>query len=128
MTAALTEKILESLKDISKTKKIRTKGKYVTGHATFDVSDFDNIISKIKKVIDPILKNGEKIENNISDGEIVDCGLKQFEILKGRFFEVYDYGTTTAHFIRLYHVKGEKEWLALYIDENPDTPWWGENE
>ncbi len=124
----LTEEIFDSLVDISKTKKIRTRGKYVTGHATFDVSDFDNVLDVVNQTLEPMLKNGEKIENKISEGEIVDCGLKQFEILRGKFFEVYDYGSTTAIFIRLYHVKGEKEWLALYIDENPDTPWWGEDE
>lgn len=124
----LTEEIFDSLSDILKTKKIRTRGKYITGHATFDVSDFDNVLDVVNQTLEPMLKNGEKIENKISEGEIVDCGLKQFEILRGKFFEVYDYGSTTAIFIRLYHVKGEKEWLALYIDENPDTPWWGEDE
>lgn len=104
------------------------RGEYTTGHATFDVSDFDRVLKRINQAIAPILKNGEKIENDISAGSITDCGLKQFEILKGKFFEVYDYDSTTAIFIRLYHVKGEKEWLALYIDENPDTPWWGEGE
>ncbi len=124
----LAEEMLDSLADISKTKKIRMRGKYTTGHATFDVDNFDNVISKIKEAIGPVLKNGEKIENDISAGKIVDCGLKQFEIRKGKFFEVYDYDSTTAIFIRLYHVKGEREWLALYVDENPDTPWWGEDE
>jgi hypothetical protein len=124
----LVEKIFASLADVSKTKKIRTVGKYVTGHATFDVGDFEKVLDGVNQTIEPVLKNGEKIENNISAGEIVDCGLKQFEILNGKFFEVYDYGSTTAIFIRLYHVKGEKEWLALYVDENPDTPWWGEDE
>ncbi len=124
----LVEEIFEAIASTSKTKKIRTHGKYTTGHATFDMENFDNVVSKIKEATEPILKNGEKIENDISGGEIVDCGQKQFEILKGKFFEIYDYGSTTAIFIRLYHVKGEKEWLALYIDENPDTPWWGEDE
>lgn len=127
-TVTLAGEIIDSLGNISKTKKIRTRGKYITGHATFDVDNFDNVISKIKKTVEPILKNGEKIENDISAGEIIDCGQKQFEILKGKFFEIYDYGSTTAIFIRLYHVRGEREWLALYVDENPDTPWWGENE
>lgn len=124
----LVEEILKSLSEISKTEKIRDRGKYTTGHATFDVGDFDNVISKIKEAIKPILKNGEKIENDIGRGEIVDCGQKQFDILKGKFFEIYDYDKTTAIFIRLYHVKGERGWLALYIDENPDTPWWGDEE
>lgn len=125
---SLVEEILDNLVEVSKTKKIRTRGKYMTGHATFDVGDYDNVISKLKKILGPILKNGEKIENDISAGEIVDCGLKQFEILKGKFFEIYDYDKTTAIFIRLYHVKGEREWLALYVDENPETPWWGDKE
>ena len=124
----LAEGIIDNLAEISKTKKIRTRGKYTTGYATFDVDNFDNVISKIKKVIDPILENGEKIENDIKAGEIVDCGQKQFEIARGKFFEIYDYDKTTAIFIRLYHVRGEREWLALYVDENPDTPWWGDKE
>ena len=122
------ETIIDSISDISKTKKINTRGKYVACHATFDAGDFDNVISKIKETIAPILENGEKIENDIQKGEIVDCGIRQFEILRGKFLEVYDYDKTTAVFIRLYHVKGEREWLALYIDENPDTPWWGDEE
>jgi hypothetical protein len=125
---SLGEKIIDSISDISRTKKIRNREKYVTCHATFDVDAFDNVLLKIKETIEPVLENGEKIENDISSGEIVDCGTRQFEILKGKFLEVYDYDKTTAIFIRLYHVKGEKEWLALYVDENPDTPWWGEDE
>jgi hypothetical protein len=125
---SLGEKIIDSISDISKTKKIRGRKSYVTCHATFDVTDFDNVISKIKKATKPVLRNGEKIENDITSGEIVDCGRKQFDILKGKFFEIYDYNKTTAIFIRLYHVKGGEEWLALYIDENPDTPWWSDEE
>lgn len=125
---SLAADVLECVKDISKTSKLRTHEKYTAGHATFNVSDFKRVLDRINQTLEPILKNGEKIENDINAGEIVDCGLKQFKILRGKFFEVYDYASTTAIFIRLYHVKGENEWLALYIDENPDTPWWGEEE
>lgn len=123
-----TEEILRCVGEISKTSKLRGRGKYTAGHATFDSRDFDGVIKRINRAINPLLKNGEKIENDINTGSITDCGLKQFEILKGKFFEVYDYDSTTAIFIRLYHVKGETEWLALYVDENPNTPWWGEDE
>lgn len=127
-STSLAEEIFKSLENISKTSKLRTREKYTAGHATFVTGDFDRVLYGINQTIGPLLKNGEKIENDINAGEIVDCGLKQFKILRGKFFEVYDYGSTTAIFIRLYHVRGEKEWLALYIDENPDTPWWGEEE
>ncbi len=124
----VSESILRSLKDISKTSKLRKRGNYITAHATFALEKFVDVLDKINAVVMPILKNGEKIESDISSGKIVDCGLEQFKIIKGKFLEVYDYGSTTAIFIRLYHVKGDKEWLALYVDENPDTPWWGEKE
>lgn len=125
----LTEKILSELKDVSKSQNIRKHGKYITGSATFDSKHFDYAADKINSVLAPIIANGEKILNEIKNGEVVDSGIKQFKILRGIFIEVYDYKTMTVTFLRLYQISDKnKEWLALYIDENPSTPWWGKEE
>lgn len=126
---SLTQKILSELKDISNTQSVKKHGKYIVGTAIFDVRLFDDILGKIDLVVDPIIKNGEKILSNIDSGEVIDSGIKQFTVLRGVSIEVYDYKATTAIFIRLYHIQDKKrEWLALYIDENPSTPWWTEEE
>jgi hypothetical protein len=123
---ALTRKIISGLKDLSEDSRIREKEKYVSGYAKFSVLYFDTVVENLRKLIDPIVANGEKIESNIGPGEIIDSGIKQFYIEKGIFIELYDFEKTTATFIRLYHIKDNGEWLALYIDENPCTPWWDE--
>jgi hypothetical protein len=125
MAKSLTQRVLSQLKDISKEQKVRKKGRYTAGYAVFSADNFERVAERLELVLKPVLKNGEKISST-GPGEIIDSGVKQFEILKGIFSEVYDYSTTTATFIRLYHISdGKREWLALYIDENPSTPWWG---
>ncbi|MFQ5974855.1 MAG: hypothetical protein ACE5J5_00875 [Candidatus Hydrothermarchaeales archaeon] len=126
---ALTEKILKELKKLSKTQKICKHGKYSTATAIFDASSFDEVSSLINNVIDPIAENGEKIICNIDSGEIIDSQVKGFDIKKGVLIELYDYSSTDVTFIRLYHIRDEKkDWLALYVDENPETPWWTKEE
>ncbi|MFQ6136726.1 MAG: hypothetical protein ACE5PM_06065 [Candidatus Hydrothermarchaeales archaeon] len=126
---SLTEEIFSEVKAISKTQEIREHGRYTTGTAIFDVTNFDVVLGSINQVVDPIVKNGEKIACQIEHGEVIDSNIKGFEILKGVSIELYDYPSTTASFIRLYHLKDKgKEWLALYIDENPETPWWTKEE
>jgi hypothetical protein len=116
----LTEKILSAFKSISKSQSVREHGKYIAGSATFDSKHFDYVADKINFILAPIAASSEKIASEITKGEIVDSGAKQFEILKGIFIEVYDYKATSVTFVRLYLVGDKnKEWLALYIDENP---------
>ncbi len=125
----LTEKILSELKDVSKSQNIRKHGKYITGSAVFDSGHFDYVANRVNSILAPVAANGEKILNEIKEGEVVDSGIKQFKILRGIFIEVYDYKTMTVAFVRLYQISDKnKEWLALYIDENPSTPWWGKEE
>lgn len=124
----LTEKILSELKDVSKSQNVRKHGRYIAGSAAFDSKHFEYIASKINLLLATVA-TGEKISNEIKAGEIVDSGVKQFKILKGIFIEIYDYKTMTVAFVRLYNISDKnKEWAALYIDENPSTPWWGKEE
>jgi hypothetical protein len=128
---SLTEKILEDLKPVSRNQKVRRNEGYLTGSAFFDVVHFDRVVDVVTRVIEPIITDGEKILNRIEGGKIFDSGEFLFQIKRGVFFEVYDYRELTATFIRLYHLfdpGSGNEWLALYIDENPSTPWWSKGE
>lgn len=125
----LTEKIISEFKGISKSQNIRKHGKYTAGSATFDSKHFGYVADRINLVLVSIAASGEKIAGKIAGGEIFDSGVKQFKILRGFFIEVYDYKTMTVAFVRLYQISDKnKEWAALYIDENPSTPWWNEEE
>jgi hypothetical protein len=123
---SFTDDLFSCLKEASEYRNIREKGKYVTGAAKFPSSAYNKVLGQVERSLEPLLKNGEKIVCSITGGEIIDCGLKQFQVKKGTIIEVYDYSRTTAIFIRLYIISSkDEEWLALYIDENPSTPWWG---
>lgn len=119
-----TEKILEELRDISDEQKIRRNREYIVGFATFFSKNFEEILKRVEKTLN---NESEKIIC-IGKGEIIDSGTKQFEIKKAVFMEYYDYPSTIAVFIRLYKIRNKKEWISLYIDENPITPWWSEEE
>ncbi len=126
---SFTDELLAGLEAESEFCSIRRKGRYVTGAARFPAVMYSLVLEHVNGGLKPILRNGEKITCRIEAGEIVDCGVKQFTVERGTYIEVYDYSTTTAIFIRLYVISsGEDEWLALYIDENPSTPWWSKKE
>lgn len=122
---SFTEELFSAVKEKSEYCRIRKKGHYTTGAARFSASEYSAVLEQVEEKLEPILRNGEKIICHVGEGEIIDCGIRQFKVKKGTFMEVYDYSKTTAIFIRLYSISnGAEEWLALYIDENPITPWW----
>jgi len=98
---------------------------YVAGSAFLDAERFGEALEEIERAIGPIVGSGEKISCELGKGGVVDCTVRGFEVLKGHLFEVYSYESLTAAFIRVYLLKDkEREWIAVYIDENPQTPWW----
>lgn len=121
-----TEELLSGIEG-AEYRRIRKKEGYVTGAARFPASEYRRVFRHVEEKLEPVLQKGEKILCSLREGEIIDCGIKQFRIKKGAFIEVYDYSRTAVMFIRLYLVSGGAgEWLALYVDENPSTPWWDE--
>lgn len=121
--------LLEGLADIAKTRSRREAGGYVVAHATFEVGAYDEVLGRIEQAVKPYRGAGEEIACAISSGHITDSGVVQYAIRRGAAMEIYDYRTSTVAFLRLYHLEGGgREWLALYIDENPSTPWWSEEE
>ena len=121
--------LLEGLADIAKTESRREEGGYVVAHATFEVGAYDEVLGRLEQAVKPYREAGEEIACSVSSGKITDSGVAQYGIRRGFFMELYEYETATVAFLRLYHLEGVgKEWLALYIDENPSTPWWSEEE
>ena len=126
---SIAEDILKGLEDISKSHKLRENAGYIAGSVLLDAGRFEEAIERIEGTIAPIVKNGEKISCELKEGEVIDCSVKSFSILKGRLFELYSYDSLTAGFIRIYMLQeGSKEWIAVYIDENAQTPWWSEKD
>lgn len=125
----LAEDIIEKVKPLARTHRLRKSKSYVAANAILDSKHYERVIEIVDSLASEIAKNGEKILCKISCGEIIDSGAKQFEILKGVALEIYDYKRMTAAFVRIYHLRnGSKDWTALYVDENPETPWWSEEE
>lgn len=121
--------LLEGLADIAKTRKRREERGYVVAHATFEVGAYEEVLRRIEQATRPYRDKGEEIVCAVSSGRIIDSGAEQYAIRRGTSMELYDYERATVAFVRLYHlVGGGREWLTLYIDENPSTPWWSEEE
>jgi hypothetical protein len=120
-----TDEILDSLKELSKVQKTNQKNGLVTGTAIMESIDIGDVEKRIEGVLENYRLNGEMIVTQLRKGEIVDSGTRYFDILGGYVIEFYEYEKTTAVFIRNYLISdGEKKWIAVYIDENPETPWW----
>lgn len=121
----LTEKILLGIGEFAEQTKIKANGKYVAGWALFkNISNVD-VIKKVEGIIDEFSKSGEKIKCDISKGKVYDMDSLSLEIEGGTIIEFYNYSETSSIFIRLYRLRsGANVWLSLYLDENPETPWW----
>jgi len=93
-----------------------------------------DILKKIEDTLEKYKGRSEIIRLLISKGYILDTGIETLKIDYGLIWEVYDYPTFTHYLIRIYHltdksrVKEDKSWIAVYVDENPDTAWWSGEE
>ncbi len=124
----LAQDTLERLKGIAETSSHKKFKEYEAASLIFDIGKYEDVIEGVNVVLKDIAEEGEIISSAFGEGEVVDSGAKYLEIVRGMLYEVYDYKALSSAFIRLYHLRGEKEWLALYVDENPHTPWWGKEE
>jgi len=121
---SILDEVQEGLKKISKTQKTTKKGDFTVGMSILD-EDFHTVQKKIDKIIQPYLRDGEKIISKLDGGEIFDGGKVYFKIMGGYVTEFYYYKTLTSLFIRNYHISdGETDWTAVYVDQNNKTPWW----
>lgn len=122
---SILHEIQESLKAISKTQNSNKKGDFSTAMSIIEDFSLDDVRTQIENVLVKYQLKGEKITTVLQNGEILDSGMVHFKIFAGFIIEFYKYEHTTSVFIRTYQISdGNKEWLAVYIDQNPKTPWW----
>lgn len=99
--------------------------------AKFDPEKYDGLLKIIWMIIMKHMEMGEIINIHSFKGEFRDMGIKTIEIEAGEIWEFYDYEHLEHYFIRLLKMydkfKG-KRWVALYIDYNPNSPWWTERD
>lgn len=89
------------------------------------------LIDCIERGLEKYKGRSEIIKLLVSEGYFLDTGIETLKIIYGIIWEVYDYPTFTHYLIRLLKIhdkKREMRWIAVYIDENPDTAWWTEEE
>ncbi len=137
----ITENIFKTVKaefshDKRLTKKfnvmIKKDKKYIIGSTNIDVkNDIEGFFNDVCCAVENVVKNvnGEYQSVEIKHGKNVDLGIKQAEILDGRFFEVYCYRCSSATFVRIWLEKGlyiKKKWISIDVDENLKTLWFKE--
>ncbi len=126
---SILDEIQEVLKGISKVQKVNVRGDFTTAMSIIDGEDTVDVVKLVEQALEKYVPNGEKIITKIDEGKIFDSGKVYFNIRDGYVIEFYDYKTTTSVFIRIYWISDEiKEWIAVYIDQNPATPWWDKGE
>jgi hypothetical protein len=125
MIMQLLDEIQSALKHLSKVQNKNTRNGFTTATSIIENSDVESIRRLVETVLAPYLADGEKISSKISGGDIFDSGKAYFKILGGQIIEYYHYPTTTSLFIRIYNIsRDDKTWIAIYLDENKNTPWW----
>ncbi len=105
---------------------VQTRGVYRTANKKFAAEAFQTVRKQLHGILEEWQSAGETLVID-GKGRINDSGKVQFDIEPGLLVEYYHYEQMTVLFIRLYRVherRTGKVWTALYLDENPQTPWW----
>ncbi|MBU4190320.1 MAG: hypothetical protein KJ886_04935, partial [Candidatus Thermoplasmatota archaeon] len=114
----ITENVFKTVKEVFKDDKrlkekfnvmIKKDKKYIIGSTNIDVkNDIEGFFNDVCLAVENVVKNvnGEYQSVEIKHGKNVDLGIKQAELLDGRFFEVYCYKCLSAAFVRIWLEKG----------------------
>lgn len=125
----LIDELHDELKSRAEVKSVRSLGLYRVLSMIFKPEFLNDIVNTVDSLTIKTAASGERIKCKLSYGEVVDMGLKSMDITDGVYIELYNYESTTVYHVRIYKFKSEdKEWIALYVDENPETPWWVKSE
>jgi len=129
------ENILDDLNNIlNKQANHSSIRKYRNSRVAFYRARLDaeaEIIDIIEKTLEKYKGRSEIIKLLVSEGYFLDTGIETLKIIHGVIWEIYDYPTFTHYLIRLLRIWDENrgiKWIAVYIDENPDTAWWSDEE
>ena len=117
--------------------KIEEVSKYITGTTNIypKKDNIDNFFVDISNFIEEKLKehlkkDGEIQITKISSGQNIDLGIKQANIIDGRYFEMYCYKCFSIVFLRIWLEEGiyvKKKWISIDVDELLETPWFKED-
>ena len=125
----LIEELIREFSEKSYVRKVRHLRGYRTLTLLLKQASFEQVVKRLNEIVGRVLIKGEKISCEISRGNVKDMGLKTLEILRGKFLELYDYDKLCLYFVRVYEFEGDgRKWIAIYVDENLETPWWDERE
>jgi len=122
------EDVIDSLDKYSVTSKLNIYRGLRSLFIKFNENLFQKLTENIHNILLKYRNNGEIIKLKISDGVFIDMGIKTLKVLEGYIWEYYDYQKYTHYYIRLLHLSDGEKWIALYIDENPLSPWWSEED
>jgi len=125
----LIEELLREFSHEAYVRKVRHSKGYKTLTLLIERVPFEQVTKRLARIVDKVSIKGEKISCEVFKGDIKDMGVKTLEIPRGKFIELYDYEKLCIYFIRAYEFKRDKrKWIAIYVDENSETPWWDEKE
>lgn len=126
----LIEDLLRALRRRALRVAICSEGKYRTLFMMFPDDAYDFVRDEVQEVISRRMsRKGEVITCEIGRGWVIDMGRPSLDVKRGFYIEAYDYEATSVLFLRVYfYTDGERSWISLYVDENPETPWWSASE
>lgn len=111
---------------------IKKDKKQIIGSTNIEVkNDIERFFNDVCCAVENVVKkvDGEYLSVEIKHGKNVDLGIRQAEILDGRFFEVYCYKCLSSAFVRIWLEKGlyiKKKWISIDVDEILETLWFKE--
>ncbi len=129
MDSSFTKEVMEEFRGSYKVGDVRRRGKYAACYLLFDYEAYRDVLERLDALTERHTERGERIRCQIGRGAVVDMGVETILVRGGVCWELYDYEELSLAFVRLYSLEeGERRWVALYVDENPETPWWSKEE
>ena len=125
------DKLVMKLESSIKQKMINKYKNIRTVFLRISPDNINDAIKYIEEILEEYKGRSEIIKLLIKEGYFMDTGIETLEIEYGLIWEIYDYPTFTHYLIRLLKIiekSNNRNWVAIYIDENPDTAWWTEEE
>ena len=122
------DKVIDKLEDKAITLKLNEYKSLRSLYMKFDANYEEEIRKVVSDILGSYIRDGEIIEMVVKSGLFIDMGMETIRIKRGFIWEYYHYPETTHYYIRLLHLTDANDWIALYVDENPLTPWWSGEE
>ena len=127
----LLNKLLVKLYPHAVQKMVNTYKNMKTVFLRMKTGNIDEVIASIEDALEEYKGRSEIIKLLITEGYFMDTGIETLRVEYGLIWEIYDYLTFTHYLVRILKIvenNSKRSWIAVYIDENPDTAWWTEEE